>query len=151
MKVNTILLPVERPDFSLTIIPLLQQFFTPQQTALLFFHVAEEPMYVQGMSETAFAGYLEKLREGLQTEVAIDLQPWTDPLRAQGYAVAVHAAFGDPITEIERIIMQQKVDLLAMITHGRTGLKRVLLGSVAQQLLQQLTIPILLVHPPAHP
>ncbi len=151
MKVNNILIPVERSDFSLAIIHLVEQFFAPEQNALNFFHVAEEPMYLQEMSEIEFARYLEKLREGLQAEIAIELAPWTNPLRAKGYAVSVHAVFGEPIPEIERFIAHHNIDLLAMMTHGHTGLKRVLFGSVAQQLLQQLTLPILLFHPPAHP
>jgi nucleotide-binding universal stress UspA family protein len=149
MKVNNVLIPIDRSDFSLTILPWIEQFLMPDRNALIFLHVAEEPTptYRRSMGVDGFADHLKKLREGISTELTEELQPLTVPLRAKGYAVAVEVAFGEPIPEIERFIARHKIDLLAMTTHGRNGLGRVLFGSVAQHLLQQLNMPILLFHP----
>jgi nucleotide-binding universal stress UspA family protein len=43
---------------------------------------------------------------------------------------------GDPATEIIRYATASNIDLIVMGTHGRTGLERLLLGSVAEQVLR---------------
>jgi nucleotide-binding universal stress UspA family protein len=48
---------------------------------------------------------------------------------------------------IEQAIRYHHIDLVAMTTHGRTGLRRVLLGSVAEHVLRHITVPVLLLHP----
>lgn len=150
MKVNNILIPIDRSNFSLLILPWIEQFLPPDRNALIFFHVAEEPKptYLRGMNADEAGAEQQRLRENLSIELAEELQPLTDPLRAKGYAVAIEITFGEPIPAIERFIADHKIDLLAMTTHSRSGLGRVLLGSVAQHLLQQLHLPFLLFHPP---
>ena len=41
------------------------------------------------------------------------------------------------------------IDLVAMTTHGRSGISRLIFGSVAEQVLRHVTIPVLLVRPVA--
>jgi nucleotide-binding universal stress UspA family protein len=53
----------------------------------------------------------------------------------------------DPAVEILSYIRREKVGLVAMATHGRTGLARMLLGSVAAKLLSARAVPIFLVRP----
>lgn len=54
---------------------------------------------------------------------------------------------GDPVEEISHFIDEQRIDLAVIATHGRTGLKHFLMGSLAEQLLHTLTCPILTVGP----
>jgi nucleotide-binding universal stress UspA family protein len=44
---------------------------------------------------------------------------------------------------------EQKAEFIAMATHGRSGLRRLLLGSVAEVVVRQAHVPILLYPPPA--
>jgi nucleotide-binding universal stress UspA family protein len=55
---------------------------------------------------------------------------------------------GDPSSVIPRIARQEGIDLIAMATHGRTGLARLTMGSVATVTVQRAHIPVLLVRPP---
>ncbi|HZZ77589.1 MAG TPA: universal stress protein [Gemmataceae bacterium] len=52
---------------------------------------------------------------------------------------------GEPTSEILRVAQQVKAGLIVMGTHGRTGLRRLLLGSVAEHVLRNATCPVLLV------
>ena len=72
-----------------------------------------------------------------------------DPIRATGQAVQVLAAFGSPAATIARIAREQAADLIAMASHGRGGLARVVLGSVATGTLHRANVPLLLVRPAA--
>ncbi|HEX3244029.1 MAG TPA: universal stress protein [Chloroflexota bacterium] len=52
---------------------------------------------------------------------------------------------GNPGGELRKIADEQDVDLIAMTTHGRTGLDRFMLGSVADELIRHAAQPVLLV------
>lgn len=50
---------------------------------------------------------------------------------------------GRPAAEILSYATDEEVDLLVMGTHGRTGLDRFLMGSVASDVLAEATVPVL--------
>jgi nucleotide-binding universal stress UspA family protein len=50
---------------------------------------------------------------------------------------------GIPSVEIPRLADEENVDLIVMGTHGRTGLKRLLMGSVAEQVIRHAACPVL--------
>ena len=52
---------------------------------------------------------------------------------------------GDPVTEILRYATENHVDLIVMGTHGRRGLTRALLGSVAENIVSRAPCPVMTV------
>ena len=58
---------------------------------------------------------------------------------------------GDAATQILRIAQETGCDLIVLGTHGRTGLGRLLMGSVAEQVLRTATCPVLTVRAPFPP
>jgi len=54
---------------------------------------------------------------------------------------------GDPARTIVKVAKEENVDLIIMATHGRTGVAHVLLGSVAEKVVRQSSIPVLTVKP----
>jgi len=66
-------------------------------------------------------------------------------LKAKGFTVEGHVRYGDEAGEILDHAAQKDIDLIAMSTHGRSGVKRWLLGSVAEKLVRHATKPIFLV------
>ena len=54
---------------------------------------------------------------------------------------------GDPAEGIVDYIKKSGIDLVIMGTHGRKGLDRVLVGSVAQRVVQNSPVPVLTIHP----
>lgn len=64
------------------------------------------------------------------------------PLRVTDATFAV--VFGDPAREIVDRAREIQADLVVMGTHGRTGLKRLLLGSVAEKVLRLAPCPVLM-------
>ena len=55
---------------------------------------------------------------------------------------------GDPATEIVRYARDSATDLIVMGTHGRTGLERLLMGSVAEKVMRDATCSVLVVKLP---
>jgi nucleotide-binding universal stress UspA family protein len=66
-------------------------------------------------------------------------------LKARGLRVDTHVRYGTDAEEILDHAAQKDIDLIAMTTHGRSGVKRFLLGSVAEKILRHATKPIFLV------
>ena len=53
----------------------------------------------------------------------------------------------EPAVAITRAVSEELVDFIAMSTHGSSGLKRFVLGSVAEKVVRESIVPVLLVTP----
>ena len=76
-------------------------------------------------------------------------QAYLDDLKARFHEKDIHAAtqlaFGSVVKSILNVASETGTDLIAMATHGLSGLARVSYGSVAAGVLQAADIPILLI------
>jgi nucleotide-binding universal stress UspA family protein len=57
---------------------------------------------------------------------------------------------GAPFAEIVRLAREGSYDLIVLSTHGRTGIRHALLGSVAEKVVRKAQCPVLTVRPPGH-
>jgi len=67
-----------------------------------------------------------------------------DELRKMGLTVDSVLAMGDPSTELIRIANKEKVDLIAMSTHGHRFLSDVIHGTTVDRLRHKVFVPVLL-------
>jgi nucleotide-binding universal stress UspA family protein len=91
----------------------------------------DEPGLMEGIIEDAKA-YLEHVAAGL---------------RAEGYRVRCDVVEGEPEDVILGYAHREGVDLVVMGTHGRSGLSRMLMGSVAEKVMHATRRPVMLVKP----
>lgn len=75
------------------------------------------------------------------------LQALADRLEEEGYVAWPLVSQGPPAEQILEEARRLDVDLLALSTHGRTGLERILEGSVAEGVLRRASVPVLLQKP----
>lgn len=75
---------------------------------------------------------------------------FADKLREEGLDVIVEVRRGDPATEICDYAKKISADLIVMSTHGRSGIGRLVYGSVADRVLRGANIPVLLVRSISH-
>lgn len=68
-------------------------------------------------------------------------------LRGAGLNATLELRDGEPAEEILRTATMKRADLIALATHGRGGLPRVLIGSVAEEVLRGSTGPVLVTRP----
>jgi universal stress protein A len=66
-------------------------------------------------------------------------------VKAAGIACETYAAFGDPAEEVVRRASELRPRFIVVGTHGRTGLRHVLLGSVAERVVKHAPCPVLVV------
>jgi len=74
-----------------------------------------------------------------------ELEAVAQRLRAQGLSVETHVPYGTAAASILRVAAETGADAIVMCTHGRTGLGRVVYGSVADAVLRGSRVPVLLV------
>ena len=106
---------------------------------LLIVHV-EEPPIAYGAGEMYY-GVSEPDTQTL-TKMLHELAPADSTVRCRHRLV-----IGNPADEIVQIAAEENVDLIVMGTHGRTGLKRFLMGSVAEAVVRKAKCPVLTVKP----
>jgi nucleotide-binding universal stress UspA family protein len=92
------------------------------------------------------ANNLQEIQESLEQALA----EIPDPAWAAGKSVVRVLRTGVPVAEIVDYAKEQAIDLIVLGTHGRTGLARALLGSVAEKVIRKAPCPVLAVHPKDH-
>lgn len=113
-------------------------------------YVVNSARYAGFSMETAWEGIDGMLREEGQAAVA-DVEGIAD---ARDVPVETALIDGSPSAEIVRYAERQACDLVVMGTHGRGGINRLLLGSVAERVVRTSTVPVLTVRvgePPDEP
>ena len=87
------------------------------------------------------AKHLERSRKRAQEE----LERYAAQQTGQGVRWRAIVAVGTPAAAIVKAAREQGADLIAMGTHGRTGLRRLFLGSVAERVMRDAPVPVLTV------
>jgi nucleotide-binding universal stress UspA family protein len=72
----------------------------------------------------------------------------TNRLRDGGLKARSLLRVGSPFVEIVRTAQSERADLIVVGTHGRTGLAHVLMGSVAERVVQKAPCPVLTIRHP---
>ncbi len=93
-------------------------------------------------------GQLETYQAHIKQDCQDYLDACAEPLRKDGMCVTVLVASGEPATQILEVAAIARADLIAMATHGRSGLQRIMIGSVADKVIHRANVPMLLVRPP---
>jgi nucleotide-binding universal stress UspA family protein len=78
------------------------------------------------------------------TEDTAYLQKVTEEFRSQGIVVEFELAYGDPAKEIVKCANKKRCDLVAMSTHGHRFLADLFLGTTANRVQHNLSVPVLL-------
>lgn len=102
------------------------------------------------MNTASFTGLpMETSWEGIGDVLEREGRNALDAVRAiadeTGVEVTCQLLEGSPAREIARYAEQEECDLVVMGTHGRGGIDRLLLGSVAEQVVRTSAVPVLTV------
>ena len=132
-----ILVAVEHSDADRTILTHVSALARLTGAELLLVHVAD------GWAARNFEQLQLRESEEMKTDRAY-LDGLQSELAAQGLAVTTQLAMGDPANELIRVADEEKVDLIAMSTHGHRFLSDVLHGATADRVRHLVKIPVLL-------
>ena len=76
------------------------------------------------------------------------LEDLANRLRVDGVEVSYLSKLGNVSSEIEDAVEREKIDLIVMGTHGRSGLAHIVLGSITEKVVRYSKVPVLTVRVP---
>ena len=119
------LLPIDASDLSLAAVAPAEEMATPFDAEVLLVHVVEGAI--------AYGVPLPQIERAQEILLEADVR------------VEIVVRHGDPANEILSTSKERAADLIALASHGRTGLPRWFLGSVAEKVLRTADVPVLIV------
>lgn len=135
-KFERILVPLDGSECAENILPMIEKMATDFKASIALLRVAYAHTF-PGMDPTE--AEVKVVREAEEY-----LRGLEERLKAKGFKVDSHVRYGDEAEEILDHIAQKDIGLVAMSTHGRSGVKRFLLGSVAEKIIRHSQKPIFL-------
>ena len=136
-----ILVPLDGSTLGEAILPHARDLAQGCGAELVLLRVAFAPIFPGTEPVDAQAAAIQEAETYVETVAKV--------LRDRGLKVEAKVRYGDPVNEILDHVTWGHIDLIAMATHGRTGLTRLVLGSVAERVLRRTFVPVLLVRAPA--
>jgi universal stress protein A len=143
---NRIVMPTDFSECSEEAWKVAQRLAAAGGSEILLAHVfVEPPSYGEPALPPVYAW---QLIEEAKKWVANELEKWADGPRAKGITVRTVVLTGSPHQKIVELVKDERADLVAMGTHGRGGVSRLLLGSVADRVIRFAPCPVLTVRAP---
>ena len=146
LKLQNILLPTDFSETALQATRYALELATRFGARLHLLHVIEDPVVYMPM----FEGFPLPSRDEFETFARTRLENWILPEDRAGIELEYRWVHGTPFVEVVRDADAHDIDLIVMGTHGRGRVKQLLMGSVAEKVIQKAACPVLTVRPEGH-
>jgi nucleotide-binding universal stress UspA family protein len=148
LKIRNILYPTDFSDNSKEALKYATHLAELYNSQLHIVHVALGPNVVITYSMTRYTPEVMMQRERRSLEKTLSKLP---PKKLGTPRSVIHRVVeGIPVPEIHRYIKGNQIDMVVMGTHGHTGFKHLVLGSVAENVVRESKVPVLTVHSRQH-
>jgi len=136
-----VLVPLDGSRVAERVLPFIKKLAGPLDMEITLIEVVSlTPEEVLGIAPR----FVLETAESKRPEVQQYLETWAKELEACGIRTSTHVAIGEAAAEIVAAAQRTGADLIAMTTHGRGGLARLLFGSVAEAVLRAAPVPVFL-------
>jgi nucleotide-binding universal stress UspA family protein len=145
-RYRKILVPIDGSGWSQRAIPHAQDIARSNNAEIILLHIFSPPTqaYTADIELAGQTGAVDEMREW----VAQYLAGLKAEMRDQNVPASIQMIESrDVPATICTVIERENVDLVVMSTHGRTGVARMLFGSVAKSVMERTDVPVLLVRP----
>lgn len=134
-----VLVPLDGSRLAEGILPFILQIASPLDLEVVLIYVVRPiaPQAIEGTRHFTVDDVAARLKEAREY-----LAPVAANLREGGVRVTTDVRHGKPVAEIVAAALDTEAGL--MTTHGRSGFGRLLFGSVAEAVLRQAEIPVLM-------
>ena len=152
IEFKRILVPLDGSSLSEEALPLATTLAQTFGSEIVLLRTWEVSMPPTSEYSGVYLGWMDEAYAHAREEVESYLKARQDALRRQGLDVEI-VLLGDhsPAEKIIDTAVSQNVDLIVMSTHGRSGLARWALGSVADKVVRHSPCPVLLNRQPVEP
>jgi nucleotide-binding universal stress UspA family protein len=141
-----ILLPLDGSKLAEVVLPHVEQLAWELGSSLILLRVVRPPRAVEYTRQEEMMALNREREAVFKRDAETYLAARRGELRNKNIEVSTHIIVSEAVaTAILDFAESEGVDLIAMSTHGRSGLGRWVYGSVADKVLQGATCPILLI------
>jgi nucleotide-binding universal stress UspA family protein len=145
IKVKLILVAVDFSEHAQPVIEWGTHLAKEHGSRLILLHAYHLPVEFQQLE----GAYLPPdFWTNVKTEAQQQLAKYSEEISRKGVEVEAVVREGYPATVIEEEAMRQKADLIVIGTRGLSGIKHLLLGSIAERVVQKAPCPVLTVKIP---
>ena len=144
-----ILLAVDDSKFSEAAVHAVLAQARPQETEVRVLHVLEPPSLLLGREMGGYDQEFEAVWRALQEQAKALVEKTTGKLRTAGFSVTPLLEEGDPKSKIIDVANEWKADLIVLGSHGRKGMQRFLMGSVADSVARHANCSVEIVRLPS--
>jgi universal stress protein A len=142
MRNQRVLCPVDFSECASAALSVAEDLVKTSEGGLVLVHVYSVPAFVSSEAGFGLPGFVEQM----EADSNAALSGWAAEAREHGVrSVETHSICGTPWDAIVRVARQRECDLIVMGTHGRSGLRHVLLGSVAENVVRHAPCSVLVV------
>lgn len=142
---NKILVPLDGSELAEHVLPPVIELANCTGAEIVLLRVPDVPVYEYLRTAPELGA---RLREHAENDAHQYLVRMSAHLRALGLKVRTHmVSEGAVYSLILDVANELGIDLIAMSTHGRSGLARLVMGSVADDVVRHADVPVLLVRP----
>lgn len=142
IDIRTILVPIDFSPNAETVLEWAAHLAEEHECPLVLLHAYHLPVDFQQLE----GAYLPPdFWTQVKNDAAANLERYAEPLRSRGLRVETVLREGYPASVIEEEAQTRNVDLIVIGTRGHTGLKHLLLGSVAERVVQKAPCAVLTV------
>jgi nucleotide-binding universal stress UspA family protein len=145
LTIRRILVPVDFTETSDRALDYAIELARRFDAAVTLMHAYLVPAY--GFPDTAIIASAE-LAAQISSSAQARLNAFIDSYKTSGLAMNAILRDGVPWEEIKTVAEEVHADLIVIGTHGRRGLARALLGSVAENVIRTSNLPVLVIHGP---
>lgn len=144
MAYQNILVPVDGSETSLSVVKHAADIAKAFNSKITVVQVMTLDPYIA--AEYISNGQSNQLIERAREFIQDNINTAKESFLAEGVQVETRLLEGENITHtLAQAVNDLKIDLVVLSSHGRTGLKKIIMGSVAQGLLTELQVPVLVV------
>ena len=143
-NIRNILVPIDFTDLSLNAIKTATHICQRQGASLTLFHVVEYFFVSAQEANMYMENYLFKLKAAAEENLGKIMAEIT---RGSGVQGDVLVEIGDIANTICNLVVEKKMDLIVMGTHGTSGMREFFIGSNAYRVVKHSRCPVLTVPP----
>lgn len=145
---NRVLIPLDGSREGETAIPCIAELMANLKVEVVLFQVLATGYQTLAAEGYEYVFYTEQQMESDRVHAEAYLARVAARLKRPGVTVRSEIKFGNAADEIVSFAGNIQADMIAMATHGRTGIGRWVLGSVAERVVRAGNTPVLLVRVP---
>ena len=141
---HCILVPLDGSKRAEAILPHVEELAARFEARVVFLRVVEPPPIISDSEAPYLEGFQQQMEE-MTKQAGLYLETVRGEFREKGIQSALQVTHGPVVDGILNTAESESADLIAIASHGRSGLSRVFYGSVAVGILHRAERPLLVI------